>query len=136
MAAGADTARENNVLFSLASLFSLSIPHKTHRSRIDSNTIILIVNIGPSNRNTSARSNIKTISISTKRITSRIVDRDIRKRKCSSTIDTEDLDRSIKDVDTGDGRGDQVMGFKELGLGLSITGRAFAVPVVLSVLSV
>ncbi len=45
------------------------------------------------------------------------------------------MDRSIEDVDASDGRGDQVMSLKELGLSFS-TIRPFAVPVILLLPSV
>lgn len=100
----------------------------TYRARVDSNTIILVIHIRPSNHHIGATSNIKPIGIlATARISSRVVDRHSRHRQPTGTIDADSLDRCVLDVQIRDGRVRQAVRIEELGLRLA-AAAALTVP--------
>ena len=87
-------------------------------SGVDGNAVILVVDFGPRDGDIGAFPNVEAIGIGRKviRIPVGVVHRDVRHGEIGGSINTEDLNRGILDVDTLDrGRG-QVMGIEELGL--------------------
>lgn len=100
----------------------------TNRPRINSQTIILISHIRPTNRNPRAITHIERVCIrGARRISSRIVDGNIRERQTCAAIDGEDLNRRVLDVNARDGRGLEIVRVEELGLGFAAIGT-LAVP--------
>ena len=90
-------------------------------SGVDGNAVILVVDFGPRDGDIGAFPNVEAIGIGRKviRIPVGVVHRDVRHGEIGGSINTEDLNRGILDVDTLDrGRG-QVMGIEELGLRLA-----------------
>jgi hypothetical protein len=100
----------------------------TYRPRINSQAIILIIHIRPTNRNPRTIPHIKRIRIRGPfRIPIGIINSNPRERQAGAAIDAENLHRGVLDVDARDGRGDQVVRVEELGLGFATIG-ALAVP--------
>ena len=101
-------------------------------SAVNSNTVILVVNIRSTDRNARAIADVKPICVGPKRIASGAINSDSSNCKVSATIDAEDLHRWVEDVDVGDGGRDQIMCLEELGLGLATVG-ALSIPPVCTV---
>ena len=78
---------------------------ETHGPRVNSQTIILILHLGPRNRDTGTISDVERIGIMAQRarITSRIIDRDVIESQTLRAVDAEDLDRRVEDRYAGDG---------------------------------
>ena len=90
-------------------------------SGVDGNAVILVVDFGPRDGDIGAFPNVEAIGIGRKviRIPVGVVHRDVRHGEIGGSINTEDLNRGILDVDTLDGGRGQVMGIEELGLRLA-----------------
>lgn len=100
----------------------------TYRPRINSQTIILIIHIRPTNGNPRTIPHIKRVRIrGPTRIPIGIINSDPGKGQAGATVDAENLNRGVLDVDARDGRGDQVVRVEELGFGFATVG-ALAVP--------
>lgn len=65
--------------------------------------------------------------MSTRRIASRVINRDRFEIQCLSAVNAENLHGRVQDLDVADSRGLEVMSIKEFGLGLA-TIAALSVP--------
>ena len=96
-------------------------------ARVDSQAVILVLDIGVADGDIGARANIEGIGVvATLSITVRVVDGDLVEDQVIG-LHTESLDGGVLDVQAGDGRVVQGVGVEELGLGLSAVG-SLAVP--------
>ena len=78
------------------------------------------MDIGASDVDAGARTNIESISVvGAIGITIGVVDRDTAQREIASTVDAEDLDGRVLDIDVLNIRVNRTMGVEEFGLGLA-----------------
>lgn len=96
-------------------------------STVDSDAIVLIVNDGIGNGDTSRRTNIKSIRVVAERVTRRTVNGNLVHGELSRAIDGESLHRRVLDGQAVNGRVCHAVSVKELGLCLAAIA-AFAVP--------
>ena len=129
MTAGAGTAGKGNGLLLAVSYERLgSTESCTYGTGVDGQTVVLVLDVGTSDGDLSAVTDIETVSVgSTTRITSRIVDSDVSQGEISRAVNAKDLNRGILDGDSSDGRRLQAVSVEELGLGLSAVG-SLAIP--------
>lgn len=100
---------------------------------VDSETVILVLNVGAGDGDISGRSNIESISVVSEGVTGRVVDSDTRESKTRGRVDGENLDWGVQDLDVVDGGlALQGVSVEELWLGLSTVGT-LAIPVLGSV---
>ena len=75
-----------------------------YRSRIDRNTIILVVNIGACDDNVGARANVEAVRVLTaSSIAGRIVDSHAGDGQAVAAVNAHGLERCVLDVQVGDG---------------------------------
>jgi len=75
-----------------------------HRSRIDRNTIVLIIHISPRNNNLRTRANVEAVRIlATSSIASRIINSHASDSQAVAAINAHGLERCVLDVQVGDG---------------------------------
>lgn len=99
----------------------------TYASRVDSNTVILVVHLGIGNCDTGAITNIKSIGVVTSsRVTSAVINDHVVDGQASDVRNADSHEGGVQDVEVIDSRRGQVMSIEELGLDLSIS--ALAVP--------
>ena len=97
-------------------------------ARVDSQAVVLVLDIGVADGDIGTRANIEGIGVVTALgITVRVVDGDLVEDQVVG-LHTESLDRGVLDVQTGDGRVVQGVGVEELGLGLSAVGSLTVPP--------
>jgi hypothetical protein len=78
---------------------------KTYSARVNSQTIILILHIGIRDSNPIRTTNIKSISVvTTRRITSRVINRDRIESECVGAVNAENLYGGVQDLDVADRR--------------------------------
>lgn len=122
---------EVNVLqnrYELAPNQAKSQQDTTNLSGINSQAIILVVNSRVGNVNTSARTNIESISVvTTLAITIGIVNSDLVHGEFASTVDAENLNGGVLDLDVLDLGVDHLVSVEELGLLLAAVG-SLAIP--------
>lgn len=129
VAAGAHAAGESDILDGQ----NIQTTHQTwaltYSSGVDSHTVILVVNSSSSDRHTSARADVKSVGVVAELISIAIavINGHVRNRQVFTAIDADGLNRSVLDVEIGDGRGRQVVRSKELGFCLASVA-AFSVP--------
>src|SRR5271156_6152079 len=88
------------------------------RSRVDSQAIILVLNIRSRDDNACARTDVKAVGVVTQRCSCRIINSDVRKGESSRAVNGKDLHWAVEYVETGDGGfSGQVVGVEELWLG-------------------
>ena len=76
-----------------------------YRSRIDRNTVVLIIDISAGNNDIRARANIEAVRVlTTGGIASRIIDSHTSNSQAVAAIDTHGLERCVLDVQVSDGR--------------------------------
>ena len=90
----------------------------SYRSRVNGKTIILVVHGGTVNGDVGARADIEGIGVVSLVGTSGVIDGYIGDVQVVR-LDAEALDGGVIDLEAGDGRGVQLVGREELGLGLS-----------------
>lgn len=122
----------------------------TYSTRVDGNTVVLVVNGGVLCNFTSGQiydhnssfsqgsthtdqdcvrgANVKSISVLSERIAGRGVNGDVGKLEVGSAVDAEDLDRGVENGEGLDERVSQVVGLEELGLG-DTTAATLTIPV-------
>lgn len=128
MATRAETAAEGDVLYRVSIFHYHRIRSLTNLSRVDSNTVVLVVNLGTVNGDTSALTNIEAISVvSTLRVTLSIINGHLVDGKTVDGVDADSLDRGVLDVNVVEDRVSQAVGGEELGL-LLATVSTLAVP--------
>jgi hypothetical protein len=99
-----------------------------YSARVDSQAIILVVNNRVGDVDTSARTDVKSVSVvTTLAVTIDVVDSDSIQGKAIGTVDAEDLDRGVLDIDALDLGVDHLVGIEELGLGLAAVS-SLAIP--------
>lgn len=99
----------------------------TYASRVDSNTIVLVIHLGIGNCDTGTITNIKSIGVVTSsRVTSTAINDHVVNGQAGDARNADSHERSVQDVEVIDSRRGQVMSIEELGLDLSIS--ALAVP--------
>lgn len=98
-------------------------------TRVDSDTVVLVVDVGTSDGDTRGRADIESISVVALvlAITSGVIDGDAAKSKLLRVVDGEDLNRRVLDLDVLDLGVCHLVGVEELGLGLAAVGT-LAVP--------
>jgi hypothetical protein len=75
-----------------------------YRSRIDRNTVVLIIDISAGNNNVRARANIEAVRVlTTGGIASRIIDSHTSNSQAVAAINAHGLERCVLDVQVGDG---------------------------------
>jgi hypothetical protein len=126
---GADTATESDILSTESAQCPIGEFYpNAYRSRVYSNTIILVIHIGAGDNHVSTTTNIETVCVmATSTITGFIVNSHIGDSESITAVDANSLNRSILDVKVRDSRRDEIMGIEELGLG-NATVATFAVP--------
>lgn len=96
---------------------------------VDSETVILVLNVGTGDGNVAGGTNIESISVVSEGGTGRVVNVDVGESKTGGTVDGEDLNWGVQDVDAVDDRFTlQGVGVEELWLGLSTVG-SLTIPV-------
>jgi hypothetical protein len=77
------------------------VQRKAYGSGVDSDTIILVINLGPVDDDIRTGANVKSISVVAKAasITSRAVDSHASNGKSSAASNAHSLDRSVLDVE-------------------------------------
>jgi hypothetical protein len=99
-----------------------------YSARVDSQAIILVVNNRVGDVDTSARTDVKSVSVvTTLAVTIDVVDSDSIQGKAIGTVDAEDLDRGVLDIDALDLGVDHLVGIEELGLSLAAVS-SLAIP--------
>lgn len=97
-------------------------------SRVNSNTVILVIHVSTGDNHVSTAADIETIRVmAASTITGFIVNRHIGDSESITAVDANSLNRSVLDVKVRDSRRDKIMGIEELGLGLATVGT-FTVP--------
>ena len=99
----------------------------TYSSGIDSNAIVLVVDVRPGDGYASTTPNVEAVGISTERIASSTVNGNTANCQGSDSINAENLHRWVENVDITDGGGNETVSLEELWLGLTAVG-SFAVP--------
>lgn len=98
----------------------------SYRSRVDGETVILVVHGGTVNVDVGARADIEGVGVVALCGTSGVIDGNISDVQVVR-LDAEALDGGVVDLEAGDGRGVQLVGVEELGLCLS-TIATLAIP--------
>lgn len=128
VATRAETAAEGDVLYRVNIFHHYRIRSLTHLARVDSNTVVLVVNLGTVNGDTSALTDIKAIGVvSALGITLSIVNGHLVDGQTVDGVDADSLDRGVLDVQVVEDRVSQAVGGEELGL-LLATVSTLAVP--------
>lgn len=131
MAARANAVAKSNMLHGKSmSVEQSTTPEAglTYSARINCNTIVLIVNIGTGYDNVRAAADVESVSVvTTLAIASLVVDGHSRNGEPITAVDTNSLNRSVLNLESGDCGCGKIMGVEKLGLGLA-TIPAFAVP--------
>lgn len=96
---------------------------------VDGNAVILVVDGGAGDVHTSGRADVESIGVVAElvSVTIAVVNGHVDNREVLGTVDGDGLLRGVLDVQTSDGRVDQVVGVEKLGLGDTTVG-ALAVP--------
>jgi hypothetical protein len=99
-------------------------------TRVDGQAVILVLDIGVDDLDVGRASDVECISVvASSRVSGRVVNVDVLKSKTRCTVDGEDLNWGVHNVETSDGRcALQGVGIEELWLGLSTVG-SLSIPV-------
>lgn len=93
------------MFYKLSARSHLNRKWRTYSARVNSQTIILILHIGIRDSNPIRTTNIKRISVmTTRRITSRVINRDRIESECVGAVNAKNLNRGVQDLDVVDGR--------------------------------
>lgn len=112
MATGANRVLEGDVLFSPVSVSLERSSCSTYRSRIDSNTVVLVIAFGPGDSDTGTLPDVEAVRVVAQLISvaGRVVDGHVGDGQVLAAVDADSLNRGVLDVQVGDGGGLEVVG--------------------------
>lgn len=100
----------------------------TNRARVNSDAVVLVVNLSAGDDDVGAGANVEAISVlATVVIAIRVVDGHAGDGEARGAVDADSLNGRVLNVQVGDGRVGKVVSVEELGLG-DATAATLAVP--------
>lgn len=120
VATRANTVLESDILVKtlapeLAIRFRIIL--STYGTRVDCNTVVLVVDSGTGDDHIAARTNIEAVGVVTASgVTSLVVDGHISDSQSITSVDADGLNGSVLNIEIGNGGRAEVVGVEELGL--------------------
>jgi hypothetical protein len=120
MATRANTVLESDILVKMLApelVISFRIILSTYGSRVDCNTVVLVVDSGTGDDHIAARTNIEAVGVVTAGgVTGLIVDGHISDSQSITSVDADRLNGSVLNIEIGNGGRAEIVGVEELGL--------------------